>query len=126
MNGTSRIVATAAVAILAALSGCGKNGDNGNSASKTYRLNGAGSSFVNPIMTKWADLYNKEKGVEVNYQSTGSGNGVQQMTAKTVDFGCTDAPMNEKQLDAARRTAERCFTSRWSWAAWCRLTTFPR
>jgi phosphate ABC transporter phosphate-binding protein len=109
MNGTSRIGATAVVVILAALSGCGKNGDNGNSVSKTYRLNGAGSSFVNPIMTKWADLYNKEKGVEVNYQSTGSGNGVQQMTAKTVDFGCTDAPMNEKQLEAARKNGGEVF-----------------
>jgi phosphate transport system substrate-binding protein len=65
------------------------------------RLNGAGSSFVNPIMTKWASLYQKEKGLEVNYQSTGSGNGVQQMIKKTVDFGCTDAPMNDAQMKEA-------------------------
>jgi phosphate transport system substrate-binding protein len=66
------------------------------------RLNGAGSTFVYPMMSKWAAEYDKAKGVEVNYQSIGSGGGIQQMTAKTVDFGCTDGPMNEEQLQKAR------------------------
>jgi phosphate transport system substrate-binding protein len=68
------------------------------------KLNGGGSSFVNPIMTKWASEYDKIKGVRVNYQSIGSGGGIQQMTAKTVDFGCTDAPLNEEQLKKANDT----------------------
>lgn len=71
------------------VSGCGDSGK---------RLNGGGSTFVYPMMSKWADEYRKTTGVEVNYQSIGSGGGIQQMTAKTFDFGCTDGPMNEEQL----------------------------
>jgi phosphate transport system substrate-binding protein len=89
---------------LALLPGCGGSGGGGGThAGRSFRLNGAGSSFIDPMMSKWASLYNKEKGVEVNYQSTGSGVGVQQMTKKTVDFGCTDAPMNDNQLEEARQ-----------------------
>jgi phosphate ABC transporter phosphate-binding protein len=66
------------------------------------RLNGAGSSFVYPMMSKWSAEYDKAKGVEVNYQSIGSGGGVRQMTAKTADFGCTDAPMNDEELREAK------------------------
>jgi phosphate transport system substrate-binding protein len=88
--------------LLTLLPGCGGCAGGGSNAGRTVRLNGAGSSFVDPIMTKWASVYNKEKGVQVNYQSTGSGVGVQQMTKKTVDFGCTDAPMNDSQLEEAR------------------------
>lgn len=69
------------------------------------RLNGGGSTFVYPMMTKWANEYDKVKGIKVNYQSIGSGGGIQQMTAKTFDFGCTDAPMNEEQLKKAKDTA---------------------
>jgi phosphate transport system substrate-binding protein len=68
------------------------------------RLNGGGSSFVYPMMGRWASEYDKIKGVKVNYQSIGSGSGIQQMTAKTVDFGCTDAPLNEEQLKKAKDT----------------------
>ena len=68
------------------------------------RLNGAGATFIYPMMSKWAAEYDKAKGVEVNYQSIGSGGGIQQMTAKTADFGSTDGPMNEEQLEKARET----------------------
>ena len=71
--------------------GCG----GGKSAK---RLNAGGSTFVYPMMSKWASEYEKAKGAQVNYQSIGSGGGIQQMTAKTFDFGCTDSPMNEEQL----------------------------
>ncbi|MBX9578960.1 MAG: phosphate ABC transporter substrate-binding protein PstS [Gemmataceae bacterium] len=57
-----------------------------------------------PMMSKWAAEYDQAKGVEVNYQSIGSGGGIQQMTAKTADFGCTDGPMNEEQLQKAKET----------------------
>jgi phosphate ABC transporter phosphate-binding protein len=69
------------------------------------RLTGAGATFVFPMMSKWTSEYDKAKGVKINYQSIGSGGGIQQMTAKTVDFGCTDGPMNEEQMDKARTVA---------------------
>jgi phosphate transport system substrate-binding protein len=63
-------------------------------------LTGAGSSFDYPLFTKMFAQYNSDKGVKVNYQSVGSGAGISQLTAKTVDFGATDAPMNPKQDSA--------------------------
>ncbi len=72
---------------------------------KEQRLNGGGSTFVYPMMSKWASEYDKAKGTKVNYQSIGSGGGIQQMTAKTFDFGCTDGPMNEEQLKKAADTS---------------------
>jgi phosphate transport system substrate-binding protein len=53
-------------------------------------------------MKTWAGKYNKAKGVEIDYNSNGSGAGVSQMTEKETDFGCTDAPMNDEQLKKAR------------------------
>src|SRR5262249_30654419 len=73
------------------------------------RLNGAGSTFVYPMMSKWAAEYDNAREVEVNYQSIGSGGGIQQMTAKTADFGCTDAPMNDEQLQKANETGGAVF-----------------
>lgn len=65
------------------------------------RLNGGGSSFVYPIMLKWSRVYAAERGVEIDYQSTGSGNGVLQMTVGTIDFGCTDFPLTAEQRSKA-------------------------
>ena len=76
-------------------------GGGGGDVKQVRSLNGGGSSFINPIMTKWAGAYNKEKGVQVDYTSSGSGNGIQQMIDKKNDFGCTDAPMNDEQLKKA-------------------------
>jgi phosphate transport system substrate-binding protein len=63
-------------------------------------LTGAGATFPNPIYTKWFDSYNKKTGVQINYQSIGSGGGIRQFTEGTVDFGATDGPMNESQIAA--------------------------
>jgi phosphate transport system substrate-binding protein len=63
-------------------------------------LIGAGSSFDNPLFSKLFSEYNKSNGLKVNYQSVGSGAGISQLTAKTVDFGASDAPMNGKQDSA--------------------------
>jgi phosphate transport system substrate-binding protein len=63
-------------------------------------LTGAGATFPNPIYTKWFDAYSKQKGVQINYQSIGSGGGIRQFTEGTVDFGATDGPMNESQIAA--------------------------
>jgi phosphate transport system substrate-binding protein len=63
-------------------------------------LTGAGSSFDYPLFTKMFADYNTTNGIKVNYQSVGSGAGISQLTAKTVDLGATDAPMNGKQGSA--------------------------
>lgn len=65
-------------------------------------LNGAGSSFVNPLFSKMFSEYSKEHtDVKVNYQAIGSGGGIKQLTAKTVDFAASDAPMKEDEIKAA-------------------------
>ena len=66
------------------------------------KLTGAGATFPNPIYSKWFDAYKKKTGIEINYQSVGSGAGIRQYTAGTVDFGATDGPMNEEQLTAVK------------------------
>jgi phosphate transport system substrate-binding protein len=63
-------------------------------------LTGAGATFPNPIYTKWFDAYHKKTGVQINYQSIGSGGGIRQFTEGTVDFGASDGPMNESQIAA--------------------------
>lgn len=65
-------------------------------------LTGAGATFPNPIYTKWFSEYNKKTGVQVNYQSIGSGGGILQFTQKTVDFGASDGPMNADQMNAVQ------------------------
>ncbi|MFZ0393694.1 MAG: phosphate ABC transporter substrate-binding protein PstS [Terracidiphilus sp.] len=65
-------------------------------------LTGAGSTFINPLMSKWSKEYHTlHPDVEINYQSIGSGGGRQQFLAKTVAFGATDAPMTDEQLAQA-------------------------
>lgn len=61
-------------------------------------ITGAGSTFIFPVLSKWADAYKKESGNGVNYQSIGSGAGIKQIQAKTVTFGATDAPLKVDQL----------------------------
>jgi phosphate transport system substrate-binding protein len=61
-------------------------------------VTGAGASFPAPIYAKWADAYNKATGAKINYQSIGSGAGIKQIKAKTVDFGASDAPMQDEEL----------------------------
>ena len=71
-------------------------------AAQTAQINGAGATFPNPIYSKWFDEYNKlHPNVRINYQSLGSGAGIQQVTAQTVFFGATDGPMSNEQLLAA-------------------------
>ena len=62
-------------------------------------LTGAGATFPYPIYAKWADAYKKETGVGMNYQSIGSGGGIKQITAKTVQFGASDMPMKPEELE---------------------------
>ena len=61
-------------------------------------LNGAGATFPYPIYSKWFNEYRKiHPDVQINYQSIGSGGGIRQLTAGTVDFGATDGPMSDQQ-----------------------------
>jgi phosphate transport system substrate-binding protein len=99
-----RALAVIVLALAAAsVGGCGgcANSPSGNGVvpGGAQRLDGAGSSFVYPIMTKWSSEYEKLKQIKVNYESTGSGNGIKGLTEKSLDFGCTDAPMNKEQLE---------------------------
>jgi phosphate transport system substrate-binding protein len=65
-------------------------------------ISGAGSTFVYPVLAKWAEAYKAGRGVSVNYQSIGSGGGIKQIESKTVDFGASDAPMPPAELDKFR------------------------
>ena len=81
-----------AMALVAALAGV---------SSAETNLNGAGATFPNPIYQKWFTEYNKaHPDVKINYQSIGSGGGIKQLQAGTVDFGASDGPMTDEQLAA--------------------------
>lgn len=67
-------------------------------AQADVNLTGAGASFPAPIYAKWADSYYKQTQVKVNYQAIGSSGGIKQINAKTVDFGASDMPLSDSQL----------------------------
>jgi phosphate transport system substrate-binding protein len=64
-------------------------------------VTGAGSTFVYPVLSKWAADYKRSGGTEINYQSIGSGGGIAQIKAATVDFGATDKPLSSEELAAS-------------------------
>ncbi len=74
-------------------------------------ITGAGSTFVYPILAKWADTYKKDTGIGLNYQSIGSGGGIKQITNKTVTFGASDMPLKS----AERRQKRLRAISRYQW-----------
>jgi phosphate transport system substrate-binding protein len=68
-------------------------------SSNNVQISGAGSTFVYPVMTRWIqDFSQAHPSVQINYQSIGSGGGIQQVKSHTVDFGATDAPLSDQQL----------------------------
>lgn len=80
---------------LASLSSC----NSGGGGAETVNLTGAGSSFVYPVMQRWIQDYSQShKNVQINYQSVGSGAGIQQVKSGTVDFGASDAPLTDEQI----------------------------
>ena len=89
MNFTRIALATAVLALSSA-------------AANAIDISGAGATFPYPIYAKWADAYKKETGIGLNYQSIGSGGGIKQIKAKTVDFGASDAPLKGEELDEVR------------------------
>ena len=64
---------------------------------------GAGATFPAPVYSKWAAEYNKQTGVQMNYQAIGSGGGIKQIDGKTVDFGATDDPRKQAELDEKKQ-----------------------
>lgn len=91
-------ILSALTLILTAASGAGA----ADAPKQTKLINGAGATFPYPIYSKWFSEYNKKHpSIEINYQSVGSGAGIKQLVAKTVDFGASDAPMSDEELKAA-------------------------
>jgi phosphate transport system substrate-binding protein len=95
--------------LAAGLAGCGKSGSPapaGGSAPAAApaaapsgaEVTGAGASFPAPLYAKWAADYHKASGARINYQSVGSGAGIKQIEAKTVDFGASDMPLKDEEL----------------------------
>jgi phosphate transport system substrate-binding protein len=94
----SKFTTLGAIAALSiALFGCG-----GGGSSSEVRLQGAGATFPNPLYQKWISEYGKaHPNVKIDYQSIGSGGGIKQIQARTVDFGASDAPMTDAELKAS-------------------------
>jgi phosphate transport system substrate-binding protein len=67
---------------------------------RAAEISGAGATFPYPIYAKWAEAYKEKTGTAMNYQSIGSGGGIKQIEAKTVDFGASDMPLTPDKLDA--------------------------
>ncbi len=86
---------------LSAVLGMGGASLFGLGAEGAEQITGAGSTFVYPVLSKWSAEYSKSNNLEVNYQSIGSGGGIAQIKAGTVDFGASDAPMSASDLKAA-------------------------
>lgn len=68
-------------------------------AAQAQEITGAGASFPAPLYSKWADAYHKASGAKINYQSVGSGAGLRQIRGKTVDFGASDMPLTDEELN---------------------------
>jgi phosphate transport system substrate-binding protein len=93
-----------------ALIGCGRGERNTGGPGKPQQsattgsaaLTGAGATFPAPLYTKWFDAYAHAAGVRINYQSIGSGGGIRQFIEGTVDFGATDAPMSDEQIESVK------------------------
>lgn len=107
--------AALSLALVVALGACGGNGnapsaDTGaaplpgaaQSGEKvSTEITGAGATFIYPLISKWSDDYNKSTGAKINYQSIGSGGGIAQIKAGTVDFGSSDKPLSPQELSEA-------------------------
>src|SRR5579872_799749 len=96
---TLKVIAVAAAAALA-LASCGKGGGT-QGGGAGGQISGAGATFPAPLYAKWAQTYRTQTNVAVNYQGIGSGGGIKQIEAKTVDFGASDKPLKPVDLTAA-------------------------
>jgi phosphate transport system substrate-binding protein len=106
MNRTKAVVVVAGALAFALLAGaCSSNdsssGTGGGGSFDGVGLTGAGATFPDPIYEQWFhDFQGVESGAKINYQAIGSGGGIEQFTAQTVDFGASDAPLQQDEIDA--------------------------
>src|SRR5690606_410589 len=103
---TTLRLATTALAAAIALAACKPSGPGQDAAVVAgnriaAEITGAGATFIYPLVSKWSDDYNKATGHKINYQSIGSGGGIAQIKAGTVDFGSTDKPLSSEELAEA-------------------------
>ena len=95
----------AALPVALALAACGGEQPAGDAAAPANdapaQITGAGSTFFFPLVSRWSADYNAATGAQVNYQSIGSGGGIAQIKAGTVDFGSSDAPLSSEELAEA-------------------------
>ncbi|MBW9336342.1 MULTISPECIES: phosphate ABC transporter substrate-binding protein PstS [Herbaspirillum] len=94
--GFNHLIKSVAIAVAGAFAFSG--------AAHAAEITGAGASFPYPVYAKWAELYKAATGNSLNYQSIGSGGGIKQIKAKTVDFGASDAPLPQSELAEAGLT----------------------
>jgi phosphate transport system substrate-binding protein len=89
---------------------CGSDDSSGGGSSKSSggggSLNGAGATFPLPVYQEWAARFKEKTGTAVNYQGIGSGGGIAQFTAGTVDFGATDSAMKDEEIAAAKKKGD--------------------
>jgi phosphate transport system substrate-binding protein len=114
LNRTSMAAtAVAASLIVAACGSSSKSGSGSGSTGSSKTLVAAGSTLVAPLMSQWQPKYNEEHGVAVTYGAIGSGGGIEQITARTVDLGASDAPLTSSQAAACKG----CLQIPWALAA---------
>lgn len=120
MRTTRLMAALTAAALAVGVAACGSDNSNngapepasgGNSGgSKSAQLggslNGAGATFPQPVYQEWAARFQEKTGTTVNYQGIGSGGGIAQFTAGTVDFGASDSAMKDEEIAAAQKKGE--------------------
>jgi len=99
---TKRLLSVgAALALTIGVAACGSSSSDSSSGSSGSPLVGAGSTLVAPLMSKWQSDYAGKSEETVTYGAIGSGGGIDQITSRTVDFGASDAPLTEEQLEEA-------------------------
>src|SRR4051794_31976122 len=114
---STRFMLAVGAALAIGVGACGSTDDNGgstggssggskSSAQLGGSLNGAGATFPQPVYQEWAARFQKDAGTTVNYQGIGSGGGVAQFTAGTVDFGASDAAMTDDEIAAAKKKGD--------------------
>src|SRR4051794_40504722 len=111
---STKVLAVGCTALLAAgLAACGSDDSSSSSSSasssgaqKGGTINGAGATFPAPVYSEWAARFKDAQGTTVNYQAIGSGGGIAQFTAGTVDFGASDAPMKDEEVAAAKKKGD--------------------
>jgi phosphate transport system substrate-binding protein len=102
INKVGAILASAALAIGVAACGSSSPKSSSGAATASTTLVGAGSTLVAPLLSVWQPEYDKKTKVAVTYGAIGSGGGIAQITARTVDFGASDAPLSEEQFKEAK------------------------